>query len=171
MTSLPVHILRFVLFILIQVFILNQIEIGWGILPMIYPLMIFLVPIETNIVGLFGLSLVMGLIIDMLSNTFGLHTSSLLLFAYLRPWIFQRFAPREDYEANKEANYFTMGRSWFIYTYGSLIALHHFWFFLFEVADLGSIFYVLQKTLLTVPLSFLLAVGIQIIFVKKPKER
>jgi hypothetical protein len=171
MTNIGVHILRFLIFLLIQAFILNQIEIGWGILPMIYPLMIFLIPIETNIVALFAISLFMGLILDMLSNTFGLHTSSLLLFAYLRPWVLNRFAPREDYEANKEANYFTMGRNWFMLTFGSLLLIHHFWFFLFEIADIGNFFYVLQKTILTVPLSFLLCVGIQIIFVKKPKER
>lgn len=171
MNNLGFHIARFVLFILIQVFILNQIEIGAGILPMIYPLMIFLLPVEMNIVGVFGISILMGVFLDMLSNTFGLHTSSLILFAYLRPWILQRFAPREDYESNREANYYTMGRNWFIYTFGSLLVVHHFWFFLFEVADFGSILYILQKTILTAPLSFLLCVGIQIIFVKKPKDR
>jgi hypothetical protein len=171
MTNLFTHIVRFFAVILIQVFVLNQIEIGWGILPMIYPIMIFLIPIESGVVGLFAISLGMGVVLDIMSNTFGLHTSSLLLFAYLRPSILKRFAPREDYEANKEANYFTMGRNWFIFTFGSLLLLHHLWFFFFEVADIGSFFYILQKAVLSVPLSFLLCVGLQIIFVKKPKER
>jgi hypothetical protein len=171
MNNLFIHILRFILFAVIQIFVLNQIEVGFGILPMIYPLMIFLLPVDTNIVVLFLASFLLGICIDSLSNTFGLHTSALLLFAYLRPWILKRFAPREEYESNKETNYFTMGPTWFLFTFGSLLLLHHFWFFLFEVANLGELFYVLQKTILSIIASFLLCVGLQIIFVKKPKER
>lgn len=165
------HIFRFVLFLVLQVFVLNQIELGWGILPMVYPLMIFLLPVEMDVVILMLISFAMGIGIDILSNTFGLHTSSLLLFAYLRPWIFKSFAPREDYELNKETNYFTMGASWYIYTYGTLILFHHFWFFLFEIADLSEILYLFQKLLLSAVISFLLSVGLQIIFVQKPKKR
>ena len=141
MTNIATHIARFIIFILIQVFILNKLEISGGALMMVYPLMIFLLPIETKVVVLFAIALLMGFFVDLLSNTFGLHTSSLLLFAYLRPWILKRFAPREDYEANKEANYYTMGRNWFFFTFGSLILIQSFWFFLFEVADLGSIWF------------------------------
>lgn len=165
------HIFRFFLFAVLQIFVFNQIEIGYGILPMVYPLMLFLLPVEINVVLLFVIAFFMGITIDSLSNTFGLHTSALLLFAYLRPWILKKFAPREDYESNKETNYYTMGRNWFITTFGTLLLLHHLWFFLFEVANLGDLFYILQKTILSVVFSFLLCVGLQIIFVKKPKER
>ena len=166
-----VHFFRFVSFALIQVFVLNQIELGWGILPMIYPLMIFLLPSETETSLLMFIAFLLGISVDVLSNTFGLHTSALVLMAYVKPWFFKKFAPREDYELNKETNVFTMGQKWFVTTFGALILLHHFWFFLFEIADLGKIGYLIQKLILSSVLSFLLCVGLQIIFVKKPKER
>jgi len=49
MNNIFSHIVRFVLLVLVQVFILNQLEIGWGILIMAYPLFIFLLPYELNL--------------------------------------------------------------------------------------------------------------------------
>jgi hypothetical protein len=166
-----VHIFRFFLFVLLQIFVLNQIELGWGVLPMIYPLVIFLLPAELDIILLMIISAAMGVLIDFLSNTFGLHTSALLLFAYIKPWVFKKFAPREEYVSIRETNIFTMGMNWFVYTFGTLIVLHHLWFFLFEVADLSDLLYVLQKTILSVVVSFMLCIGLQVVFIKKPKER
>jgi len=165
------HITRFVLLVLVQVFILNQLEIGSGILIMAYPLFIFLLPYELNLSFTLLISFVMGICIDAMSNTFGLHTSALLLFAYMRPLVFSRFASQEDYEMNKEANIYTLGTAWFILTFGTLLLLHHLWFFLFEVANLSELTYILKKTILSTIVSFLVCVGLQIIFVQKPKDR
>jgi hypothetical protein len=171
MNKILSHIVRFALLVLVQVFILNQLEIGLGILIMAYPLFVFLLPYELNLSLTLLISFVMGICIDAMSNTFGLHTSSLLLFAYIRPIIFSRFASQEDYEMNREANIYTLGTSWFVLTFGSLLFIHHFWFFLFEVANLGEFTYILQKTVLSTIASFLVCVGLQIIFVQKPKDR
>lgn len=171
MNSVFSHIVRFILLVLVQVFILNQLEIGWGTLIMAYPLFIFLLPYEMNLSLTLFISFVMGICIDAMSNTFGLHTSALLLFAYLRPMIFSRFASQEDYEMNREANIYTLGTTWFILTFGSLLLLHHLWFFIFEVANFGEFTYILQKTILSTIASFLVCVGLQIIFVQKPKDR
>ncbi len=171
MNSILTHILRFILFVLVQAFILNQLEFGWGILIMVYPLFIFLLPNELNISLSLLIALAMGFAIDLLSNTFGLHASALVLFAYLKPTVFARFAKQEDYDYNRETNIYTMGTRWFIYTFGLLLFFHHLWFFLFEIANFGEITYVLQKTVLSLIASFLFSVGLQIIFVPKPKDR
>jgi hypothetical protein len=171
LNSILTHSIRFVLFVLVQAFILNQLEFAWGILIMAYPLFIFLLPREVNVVLSMVLAFAMGFAIDALSNTFGLHASALVLFAYFKPVIFSRFASDEDYENKKEANLYTMGTTWFVYTFGILLFIHHLWFFLFEIANFGEIFYVFQKTVLSLIVSFLFSVGLQIIFVPKPKDR
>ncbi len=171
MNSIVTHSLRFILFILVQAFILNQLEFGWGILIMVYPLFIFLLPNELSVTFTMLLGFAMGFCIDLLSNTFGLHASSLVLFAYLKPTVFARFAKQEDYDYNRETNIYTMGTRWFVYTFGLLLLFHHLWFFLFEIANFGEITYVLQKTGLSLVASFLFSVGLQIIFVPKPKDR
>jgi hypothetical protein len=171
MNNIVSHIVRFILLVLVQVFILNQLEIGWGILIMAYPLFVFLLPYELNLSITLLISFGMGICIDAMSNTFGLHTSSLLLFAYIRPLVFSRFASKEDYEMNREANIYTLGASWFILTFGSMLLIHHLWFFLFEVANFSELSYILQKTTFSTIASFLVCVGLQIIFVQKPKDR
>src|SRR3989338_8399820 len=84
-------------------------------------------------------------LLDALSNTFGLHASSALIFAYFRPVIFKLFAPRDGYENTEESNIYTMGTRWFIYAFGLLLLIHHTWFFLIEIFKLNEILLLLRK--------------------------
>lgn len=164
------NILRFALFFIIQVVILNQVELGAGTLIMIYPLFIALLPVDINIFLLLFLSFALGISIDAMSNTYGLHASSLVLLAYFRPIIFKAFAPRDGYEIDLEPNIHTMGYNWFLRTFGILLLIHHFWFFLMELFRFDEILYVIQKTVLSFPLSLALCVLIQFLIIRKPTK-
>jgi hypothetical protein len=146
-------------------------EIGFGIQLMVYPLFILLLPFEIGLIYLMLISFGMGILIDAVSNTYGLHTSSLVLFAYLRPVIMKVFSPRDGYEKQREGNIYEMGSRWFLYVFGSLLVIHHFWFFLLEIFRIDDFFFILQKTILSLPLSYLLCYFLQALFVTKPKER
>ena len=163
--------LRFILFIVAQTLVFNNLEIGFGIQIMVYPLFLMLLPFDTSIVILLLLAFVMGISIDAISNTYGLHTSSLLLVAYLRPIIFGIFSPREGYDSIKESTIFEMGQRWFISVFGLLLVIHHLWFFALEMFKMSEILLILKKTLFSVPVSFLLCILLQIVFVTKPKEK
>lgn len=164
------HTLRFLLFFLVQVLILNQIEPGMGIQIMIYPLFILLLPVDMSLFTLMLVAFALGISIDSMSNSFGLHASSLLTVAYLRPVIFKLFAPRDGYDILLETNIFTMGTGWFLKTFGILIIIHHFWFFMLEMFKLNEILYVLQKTGLSVVVSILICILLQYLFLRKPKS-
>ena len=168
MNKILVNSLRFALLLIIQVVILNQVELGAGTLLMIYPLFIALLPVDLNVFLLLSLAFVLGISIDAMSNTYGLHASSLVLMAYFRPMIFQAFAPRDGYEIDLEPNVHTMGYRWTIRTFGILLLIHHFWFFLMELFRLDEILYVLQKTVLSLPLSFVLCILFQFLIIRKP---
>lgn len=164
------HSFRLGFFFLIQVLILNQVELGAGTLIMIYPLFIILLPVEINIFLMLILAFVLGISIDALSNTYGLHASSLLLMAYFRPIIFKAFSPRDGYDVEQELNIYAMGFAWFIKTFGILLLIHHFWFFFIEHLRLDEVLYVLYVTLLSVPMSFALCLLIQFLFIRKPRN-
>ncbi len=170
MNSLVKHIARFIGLILIQTLVLNQIEIGLGIQIMVYPLFVLLLPVEMKVIPLMLVAFAMGLLIDSMSNTYGLHASSLLLFAYTRPMIFKMFAPRDDYDPLLETHIFDMGRAWFIRVFGILLLIHHFWFFLLEMFRFDEIFYILQKTALSVIISFIFCILLQYLFIRNRKE-
>lgn len=171
MRSVVTHSLRFVLLILLQVLVFNQLEIGFGIHVMVYPLFIMLLPFEISIVFMLFLAFGMGMIIDSISNTYGLHTSALLLVAYVRPVIFNLLSPREGYDNLKEANVFEMGQRWFILAFGSLLLIHHFWFFLIEVFKINDFFFTLRKLVLSAPISYVFCILLQFIFIKRGKTQ
>ncbi len=168
MNKILLHTLRFALFLIIQVVVLNKVELGAGTLIMIYPLYIMLLPVEINVFLLLFLAFALGISIDSMSNTYGMHASALVLMAYFRPIIFKAFAPRDGYEIDLEVNVHNMGYRWFLRTFGILLLIHHFWFFLIELSRLDEILYVLQKTLLSLPLSFGLCLLIQFLIIRRP---
>lgn len=165
------HSIRFLLFVLIQCLFFNQLEIGWGIQFMVYPLFIFLLPWDMNIFASMLVSFLMGLTIDSISNTYGLHASSAVVVAFLRPYFFKLFEPRDGYEINHEMNYHNMDFNWILSVQGSLLAIHHLWFFTLEIFKFNEILYVLQKSILSFPASFILCVLIQLVFIKKTHIR
>lgn len=169
MSNFITYSVRFILLILFQAIVLNQIEISFGLQIMVYPLFIFLLPHKLNPFALMALSFTMGFIIDVLSNTYGLHTSSAVLFAFLKPVIFKYFEPREGYDELIELNVHTMKLSWNIYVFGILLTIHHIWFFLIEIFKFNEIHWVFIKAASSVVLSLVVCYLIQIIFIKKSK--
>lgn len=164
-----IHTLRFIFFVAAQTLIFNQFEIGLGIHPMIYPLFIMLLPFDIGVVTMLLLAFAMGISIDAMSNTYGLHTSALLVVAYLRPIIFKTFSPRDGYEGLREGTIFEMGQRWFLYTFGSLLLIHHAWFFMVEVFKFNELLYVLRKLVLSAPVSYIFCMLLQFIFLKRSK--
>jgi hypothetical protein len=163
--------IRFVIFVLLQALVFNQIEIGFGIHLMVQPLFIMLLPFETGIFTLMILGFFLGLIIDIFSNTYGLHVSSLLIMAYLRPIIFKFYGPREGYDPLKEPSIFDMGSRWFLFVFGYLLLIHHFWYFLVEIFRFDQFLLILQKTIFSVIISYLLCIVLQTFIIKKSKAK
>lgn len=171
MNEIIKHTSRFIILIVIQSLVFNQLEIGFGVQLMVYPLFIVLLPFELGITYMLLIAFAMGMAIDSISNTYGLHTSSLLVITYLRPMIFKVFGPREGYDVLKEGNIYEMGTQWFVYVFGLMLLIHHLWFFTLEIFRLDDIFFILQKIVFSLPLSFLFCLLIQAMFVSKPKTR
>jgi hypothetical protein len=163
--------IRFLLIVLLQAFVFNQIEIGFGIHLMVQPLFIMLLPFETGVFTLMILGFTLGLILDIFSNTYGLQASSLLIMAYMRPIVFKFYGPREGYDPLKEPSVFDMGSRWFLFVFGYLILIHHFWYFLVEIFRFDEFLLILQKTIFSVIISYLLCIVLQTFLIKKSKAK
>lgn len=164
------YIILFVVLITAQVLVFNQLELGFGIHIMVYPLFILLMPFDLRPVSLMFFAFLTGLAVDWYTNSFGLHASSAVFLAYIRPKLFSILEPRDGYDILRKPLLRDMGRKWFVTIYLAALGLHHFWFFLLEVFKFSEIFFILQKTLLSTAASFLVILLIQIIFFNKQKE-
>jgi hypothetical protein len=171
MNSLTKNIIRFFVFVVLQALIFNQLEIGYGFHLMIHPLFVMLLPFEMGVISLLGLAFLLGIIIDVFSNTYGLHASSLVMMAYFRPMLFKFYGPREGYDPLKEPNVFDMGNRWFTLVFGFLLLIHNFWFFLVESFQLNQFLFILQKTIFSTVPSFLICLLLQSFLIKKSKTK
>ena len=162
--------LRLLVFVLAQGLIFGQLSFGYGIHPMIYPLLIILLPFDTRPVILMLLAFLTGIGVDFFMNTFGLHASAAVLIAYLRPSIFKRFAPRDDYDLLKEPTAGELGYAWFIKVSGTIVIIHHLWFFSLEYFKWSAWKEIIMSTLLSSIITLIIFILIQVLFFKKPKS-
>ena len=170
MNIIVAYIARFVLFVTLQLLVFSQIELGLGIHLMMCPLYVLLLPFEINIFILLIVAFGMGFILDVFSNTYGLQASSLLLIAYIRPYVFKAFAPRDDYDPLKTPSYVDMGNLWYFSAFGSLLLIHNTWFFLLEAFSFRGILYTIQKIVFSFIFIYLLSLLLQIILVRRSKK-
>ena len=170
MNQLIKNTVRLFIFVLAQGLIFSQLNFGYGIHPMIYPLFILLLPFDTKPIVLMLFAFVVGIGVDFFTNTFGLHASAAVLIAYLRPTIFRQFAPRDDYDNLKEPTANEWGYAWFIKVAGITVLIHHLWFFLLEYFKLSAWKEILINTILSSVVTLIIFILIQILFFKKSKS-
>jgi len=163
--------IRLIVFVLAQGLIFGQINFGYGVHPMVYPLFILMLPFETRPVVIMLLAFLAGIGIDFFMNTFGLHASAAVFIAYLRPAIFRQFAPRDGYDILKEPIAREWGYSWFIKVSIISIFLHHLWFFSLEYFKWSAWKDILLSTLLSSSITLIIFILIQVLFFKKSKNK
>lgn len=90
---IPRNIFRFIVLVLIQVLILNNIEFSGYINPFLYVLFILLLPFETPAWLLLVSGFALGLTVDLFMNTPGLHAAATVLTAFVRPFVLRILLP------------------------------------------------------------------------------
>jgi len=147
------NIVRFLVVVLFQVLVMDNVLISGYMVPYVYLIFILLMPFETPrwVVLLSGFML--GLSIDFFEHTLGIHTAASVMAAYLRHHFLGLFAPRDGYEPDTFPRIHYYGFSWFARYTLLLVLVHHLALFYLEVFQLQDFF----GTLLRVILSSLLS--------------
>lgn len=96
------YALIFVVSVMLQVLVFNNILIAKMISPFFYILFILLLPFETPRSAMLVLAFVLGLSIDAFNNTLGVHAAASVLVAYLRPSLLSLISSRETLESTVE---------------------------------------------------------------------
>ena len=82
--ALILNIVRFIFLLAVQIVIFNNIDLFGYINPYPYILFILLYPVNSNRAGLLITSFLLGLTIDLFTNSGGIHAASCLILAYVR---------------------------------------------------------------------------------------
>lgn len=143
------NILQFIFLVLVQVLIFNNIELGGYLNPYIYVLFILLLPFDTPRWLLLIIGFILGLSVDILSETMGMHTSATVLMAFLRPSVLSMFSPREGYEKGSLPRIHFYGIQWFVQYALVLVFAHHAMLFLTEIFRIQDFFHILLRIILS----------------------
>jgi rod shape-determining protein MreD len=156
----------FVVLVLVQVLILNNIQLSGLINPYIYVLFVLLLPINIQGYFLLGFSFLIGISIDIFSNTPGIHAGATVLLAYLRPGIARFVSTRELAEKGATPTMTQLGVANFIRYTVIAVLIHHLFLFIAETFSFGDFFATLFRWILSSFFSIVIILASQFIIFK-----
>lgn len=139
--------LLFLFLVFLQVLILNNIQLSGYINPYLYILFILWLPVDTNKLLVMLIAFLLGLSVDIFSNTVGMHAAATVFLAFCRPYILQSLAPRDGYETDMVPGIQAFGINWFLGYASICIFLHHFFLFYLEVFRFSDFFVTFGRVL------------------------
>ncbi len=161
------NIIRFIVFIFLQVIIFNNINLFGYVNPYPYLLFILLFPVNGNKNTLLISSFLLGLIIDMFSNSGGIHAMASIILAFIRPNLFRfAFGISYEYQTVRIADKISSERITFVLL---SVFIHHFVLFFFEYFRISLFFTIVSRALISTLLTFVFC--LLIIYFIKPSKR
>lgn len=159
--------LLFIVSVLLQVLFMNNIQFSGFVNPYIYLLFILLLPFNTPRYLLLLLGFILGITVDMFSNTPGIHTSATVLVAFLRPFLINVSYVLDEQDGNKAPTLLYMGFFNFLKYAAVVILVHHTMLFLIEAFSFVGIFHTLLRILCSSLASLLFVVLSQFLIFRK----
>ncbi|MEO6914897.1 MAG: rod shape-determining protein MreD [Chitinophagaceae bacterium] len=173
MSSLLKNIIRFALFILVQVFVLHKVpSLHRFITPYLYFLYILWLPFRMSRFSLMAVAFIFGLTLDYFLNTPGLHAAPCVLIAYLRPFLINLLISQDGADHNYASPSITsMGLAPYSTYVLVLTLIHHSYLVFLEWMNGGDFLYFLGKVTATTGVSFLLILVTELLFFRKERYR
>lgn len=147
------NIVRFLVVILFQVLVMDNVMINGYLVPQIYLLFILLMPFETPRWAQLVSGFLLGMSIDLFLNTPGMHTFATVAVAFVRPYFLNLLAPRDGYEIDSFPRIHYYGFLWFLKYTLIIVLIHHFVLFYLEVFNLKDFLSTLLRVILSAILS------------------
>ncbi|WP_228236196.1 rod shape-determining protein MreD [Allomuricauda sp. M10] len=146
-STILLNIFRFVLLILTQVLIFNNLNFMGFINPMVYLIFFYWYPIKVNRAIFMLVAFLLGFTIDIFSDTMALNALASLTIAYARP-VLMRFCFGVNYEFQNFSfkNTTNIQR---ITLLALMVLIHHFIFFSLEILSIDHILLILKKVFAT----------------------
>ena len=173
MSTLLKNIIRFALFILVQVLILDEVPpLHQFIVPYLYFLYLLWLPFSINRFLLLIVGFLFGLSLDFFTGTPGLHAAPCVLIAYCRPFLLNLLIPQETTEQSYlEPGPKNIGWAPYALYVGILSFLHHAYLVLIEWLQFGNFMFFLGKVLGSTAVSMMLIFITELLFNRKGRHR
>jgi hypothetical protein len=173
MSDLVKNILRFFVFIGLQVYVLDNIPpLHRFIVPVIYFLFILWLPFSVSRFWLLIIGFITGLSLDYFTMSPGLHAAACVLIAYIRPFLVNLLIPKDTSEFNyREPSARAMGWAPYSVYVFVLTLLYHSYLVFLEWLQFGNFLDFIIKVIASTGISMLLIFTAEILFPRKLKYR
>ncbi len=142
--TIIINVLRFILLVLLQVLLLNNINFLGYINPYLYVLFLVLYPFNTPQSLFLIVAFLLGITIDAFEDSGGINAAACVVIAFIRPAFLRfSFGVSYDYQTVKLANTPYGARIGYVLL---IVFIHHFVLFTLEMFDFSHIFLILKKT-------------------------
>jgi len=155
MNSVWRHIIRCVGFILLQWLLINNLHWLGAFHPYIYLLPLLLLPASLPRWAEMLIGAVVGLVMDMICSTAGVHMAATVAVAYFRPLLVHRLV-QDAQRISTQISSATMGNWQFFTMLSIMIVLHHTLVFVLEAWSLAHVGWLLFTILLSSVVTFLI---------------
>lgn len=154
------NIFRFIVLVLIQVLALNNIQFLGYINPYIYILFILSLPVKLPRSLTLILAFIIGISIDIFSNTLGIHAFASVLIAFMRQGITKLFISIEE-GSNPEPSFYTFGVGAYIKYVVTMVLIHHLTLFMLEAFSFVNFGQMLFRAFLNSAVTIFIILAIQ----------
>jgi hypothetical protein len=163
-----VNILRFVGLLLLQGLVFKNIGVGWETFPylhiIVFPLFILLLPLRTPKTLVIFLAFVLGISVDFLYDSLGVHASAAVFTGFVRSLVLKIMEPRGAYNMSYSPTIARMGLGWFVQYVSILMFAHIFFYFSVEAFTFVYIVDILIKTIVSFLASMVFIMIFQLLF-------
>ncbi len=140
---------QFLIVILIQVLILDNIQFSGYINPFFYVIFILLLPFETPNWLLILIAFILGFSIDLIHSVAGIHASATVFMAFIRPFVHKNLSPHDGYEPGTSPGVLHYGIEWFAKYTLVLVLAHSIFLFFVESFSFIDFFHTLLRVVLS----------------------
>lgn len=161
-----IQIIRLILLVLTQAFIISQFNLHTLINPFVYPLFILLMPVRMHPAAQLTTGFVLGFCMDLFMSTQGMHILASVTMVYFRMLYLKRSLGFEQISTIYQPDMASTGLQWFI-LYSLLLTLtHHLVLFFAEAFTFHEFLFTLSKIFISSFTSVLLIFCLHLLFFK-----
>lgn len=158
--------IRFISLLFLQVFMFNHVNLFGHINPMVYIVWVFLFPVRKTRSVFLILSFLLGISIDIFSDSGGINAFAITFIAYFRLPILMAVLRKSDLDY-VQFNLKTLSFNKVLLFISILTIIHHFIVFSLEYFSFNAILSIISKTTVTSIFTILISTLGIVLFAKK----
>ena len=149
---------RYVVVMLLQVLLFNQLQLWGACHPYIYVLCLLMMPITLPHSVDMVIGALVGLVMDVFCNSLGIHTASCILIMFIRPYLIGAIVNDKD-RLNEQISLRAIGMEAMLKYTVILVLIHHFVVFSLAAWSWHYIGFVLLETLVSSIVTISIIIG------------